>query len=70
MKHIRKICQVCLREIDISVTEDQYNELMSRRRRPIQEILPDVSPNIRELFITGMCGFCSDNFSDNAGMVE
>ena len=37
------------------MTESQFNELMSPHRRHIQDIIPELAPEMRELFISGMC---------------
>lgn len=42
------------------MTPAQLNEL-ELREKPIQEILPDWSPNERELMISGTCGDCFDH---------
>ena len=42
------------------MTESQFNELMSPHRRHIQDIIPELAPEMRELFISGMCPKCWD----------
>ena len=51
-------CGFCNTEYKVEMTESQFNELMSPHRRHIQDIIPDLAPEIRELFISGMCPKC------------
>ena len=53
-------CGFCHTEYKVEMTESQFNELMSPHRRHIQDIIPELAPEIRELFISGMCPKCWD----------
>lgn len=53
-------CGFCNTEYKVEMTESQFNELMSPHRRHIQDIIPELAPEIRELFISGMCPKCWD----------
>lgn len=53
-------CMHCGKEFSVPMSEDQYNRLTNRFKTGelIQNILPDVSPEIRELFISRTCAKC------------
>ena len=53
-------CGFCHTEHKVEMTESQFNELMSPHRRHIQDIIPELAPEMRELFISGMCPKCWD----------
>ena len=53
-------CGFCHTEYKVEMTESQFNELMAPHRRHIQDIIPELSPEMRELFISGMCPKCWD----------
>ena len=53
-------CGFCNAKYSIEMTESQFNELMSPHRRHIQDIIPELAPEMRELFISGMCPKCWD----------
>ena len=53
-------CGFCNAKYSIVMTESQFNELMSPHRRHIQDIIPELAPEMRELFISGMCPKCWD----------
>ena len=53
-------CGFCHTEYKVEMTESQFNELMSPHRRHIQDIIPELAPEMRELFISGMCPKCWD----------
>lgn len=67
MKKIIKTCVMCGAEVEIVVTDEQATELQSRNRRHIQDILPTHSPGEREMFISGICSKCFDNFFADTG---
>lgn len=56
----------CQKLYDIPVTPEQFAEFNSGpASRHIQQIMPNVSPDDRELLISGMCGTCFDvTFAD------
>lgn len=51
-------CKSCDYEVHIPITEDQL--LKYKNGETIQRVLPNVSPDDRELFISGLCGKCFD----------
>ena len=53
-------CGFCHTKYEVEMTESQFNELMSPHRRHIQDIIPELAPEMRELFISGMCPKCWD----------
>ena len=53
-------CSFCNAEYAIEMTISQFNELQSPHRRHIQDIIPELAPEMRELFISGMCPNCWD----------
>ena len=53
-------CSFCHTEYPIQMTQAQLDELMSPHRRHIQDIIPELAPEMRELFISGMCPKCWD----------
>lgn len=54
----------CNRTIDVEVTQAQVDRW--RGGELIQKAMPELSPGIRELFISGTCPDCWDDlFNDN-----
>ena len=53
-------CCFCNTNYEIEMTQAQLNELLSPHRRHIQDIIPELAPEKRELFISGMCPKCWD----------
>lgn len=53
-------CSFCGSTHAIEMTMAQFNELQSPHRRHIQDIIPELAPEMRELFISGMCPKCWD----------
>ena len=53
-------CSFCNTNYEIEMTQAQLNELLSPHRRHIQDIIPELAPEKRELFISGMCSKCWD----------
>ena len=53
-------CGFCNTNYEIEMTQAQLDELMSPHRRYIQDIIPELAPEMRELFISGMCPKCWD----------
>lgn len=51
-------CKSCDYEVHIPITEDQLSKY--KNGEPIQRVLPNVNPDDRELFISGLCGKCFD----------
>lgn len=52
-------CDVCCKEEKVPCTEDQYYDFVNGRK-VIQDIFPEVSPDVREMFLSGWCGDCFD----------
>lgn len=50
-------CHFCSHRELIQMTRDQHDDLV-RGEKKIQDILPEVSPPIREMFLSGMCPDC------------
>ena len=48
-----------------NITPLQFDELRSENRRNIQVILPHIKEELRELFISGVCGDCWNEMFDN-----
>lgn len=55
-------CPMCGEQIGIPVTEEQFNEYYSPNRRHIQDIFPELNPEIREMLISGCCPECWDKY--------
>lgn len=52
-------CGSCSKTREIKMSMEQHNELDEpNRERNIQEIIPHVSNDDRELMISGICGEC------------
>lgn len=49
-------CRFCLKLLDLPVTEEQLAKWKSGVL--IQNAIPDLSPEMRELLISGLCGEC------------
>ena len=52
-------CKVCGHVEVIPASKKTYEDVLLRRGL-IQDLLPDVSPDVREMFVTGWCGCCYD----------
>lgn len=50
---------MCDYTVEIPVTDKQLERYQNGEL--IQNVLPNVSPGDRELFISGICGTCFDN---------
>lgn len=61
-------CKICGKSVTISLTPDQYIRYemwKSGKITHIQDALPDVPADQREMFISGVCGECwNDLFGD------
>ena len=53
-------CEYCSYKYIVEMTTAQFNELQSSHRRHVQDIIPEIAPEMRELFISGMCPRCWD----------
>lgn len=56
---IKVECQYCGNKYLLDISEDQYNKLVEGKEL-IQNIIPEVDPGIREIFISGVCPDCWD----------
>jgi predicted RNA-binding Zn-ribbon protein involved in translation (DUF1610 family) len=52
------VCPICGEETTHKITEDQYTMLTHPKRPLMQNIFPDMKPEIREQFISGYCPKC------------
>ncbi len=52
-------CRICKQEKEVNVTKEQYQALA--KGALIQNAMPNVPSDERELLISGMCGKCFDN---------
>lgn len=58
-------CRICNKETVITMTSKQYFGYIDKNRPIIQEIFPELTPDIRELLVSGTCGICwEDMFND------
>lgn len=57
---VEKTCVFCKEVTAIKMTEDQAYRIASGEEL-IQNIVPNMSPDHREMFISGICGKCFDN---------
>ena len=59
-------CPACGNITKIGLTQDEARELFfgvcNGHRKPIQDILPDKTPDEREVMMTGLCPDCQDAF--------
>jgi hypothetical protein len=47
-------CSVLHKMVQVPLTAEQVEEIISASRRCIDEILPDTPPPLREIFLTGL----------------
>jgi hypothetical protein len=56
-------CVDCKKEILLPCTKEQYIEYRKiPREKAIRDIFPEMSPENREAFISGMCSECQKSF--------
>lgn len=53
-------CPFCGGISSVELTDEQYEAVKNRGSRRIQDVVPDLSPDVRELFISGICSRCWD----------
>ena len=53
-------CVNCKNVVDIPVTEEQI-QTWKDSKQFIQDYFPELSPDHREMFLSGYCGKCFDN---------
>lgn len=64
MVNVSVTCPICKERFIFQMTEQQYKEL-EKGEKHIQDILPNFSPEDREMFISGFCPKCWDQiFAD------
>ncbi len=47
-------CTVLKQTLSVVLTEKEAREVISRRQRAIQEVLPNINYRVREIFLTGL----------------
>ena len=50
-------CVFCSNNVEVPITEEQYEKIINRDDL-IQNVVPELSPEFREMFISGMCPDC------------
>lgn len=55
-----KVCMFCNKAGTVTLTKDQHERFLNRTY--IQDALPEVSQDVREMLITGTHGACWDRF--------
>lgn len=64
-----KKCRKCGITFVMGLTESQILELENGSDKLIQEIIPNISSGVRELFISGICGICwNKKLGNNLGV--
>lgn len=58
--HLEKECVMCKEKTTITLTLKEA-ERISEGKELIQNIVPNMAPELREMFISGVCGKCFDN---------
>src|SRR5215475_9698452 len=61
-------CRWCPVQVDVPIHQDRFDSWMAGHM--IQDAMPELSPDLRELFITGTCPTCWEemyNMNDNSG---
>ena len=53
-------CPFCEGISSVELTDEQYEAVMNRGSKRIQDVIPELSPSIRELFVSGICSRCWD----------
>ena len=51
-------CKFCGQVQEVELSLEQIRELQSTERRNVQDIVPELPAEQRELFISGMCSKC------------
>lgn len=54
-----KVCLTCGKKVVIPVTSEKFFELEAKADK-IQNIAPDLAPEYREMFVSGICPDCWD----------
>jgi hypothetical protein len=53
-----KTCVSCGRNVSIELTQKEFEALQQPNRGKIQDILPNHTPEEREMFVSGICIDC------------
>ena len=53
-------CPLCGGISSAELRDEQYEAVDHRGRKRPQDVAPDLSPDVRELFISGICSRCWD----------
>lgn len=64
MQNIKITCTCCKQPVEIPGVDAEKLEAIQAGRQigmSIQDIIPDVSPDYREMFISGICPTCWNN---------
>jgi len=53
-------CRMCSKVVTLDLTDEEFvrYQAWEQRKMLIQDALPNVSPEVREVFISGTCGEC------------
>lgn len=74
MAHIATRCRCCKNIIQIPCSDETYVAAQfwnaATDPRPIQEVFPDVSPENREMFVSGICPTCWNVMLDEEDEIE
>lgn len=57
MKTVKIKCNDCNTEFKFDITDEQYRQYTNKEGL-IQNIFPNMAPEYRELFISGICPYC------------
>lgn len=65
LQGVSATCIECNKSFTVPMTREQHRRLLENEGN-IQDILPEVSEDLRELLISGQCGECFDRlFSED-----
>ena len=74
MAHIATRCRCCKNIIQIPCSDEAYVAAQfwnaATDPRPIQEVFPDMSPENREMFVSGICPTCWNVMFDEEDEIE
>ena len=57
-------CVYCGRSVTVTIEEELFDK-WRKGYEAIQDIMPDVSPDDREIFISNICGSCFDKLFED-----
>ena len=58
---VERTCVMCGNKVPISVEENDYKKFQSPNRPNVQDCFPYLTPDEREMFISGFCKVCWDD---------